>query len=254
MRRANRLRRLGAVAVAGLAWPCVALGTPSSTYWTNATTDVQAFRTLHVGVDNYFTIFRSMTNSAGAFPTDVGLTVGVLPFTRLQMEVGIDGLEPADHPWYLNAKMGTPEHALFPNAPAVAVGVFNVGTRAGGTDQDVVLGQVGKTIHGLGRVFVGGYTGNRRVLRDHTGKAAASGVMVAFDHGMFPMKGTAGYDRIVVAGDYASGNNALGGGGIGLYYYFSSTASLLVGPVFFNDRGLNGPWKWTTQFDANVPF
>ncbi|MBI1865160.1 MAG: EscU/YscU/HrcU family type III secretion system export apparatus switch protein, partial [Nitrospirae bacterium] len=57
--------------------------------------------------------------------------------------------------------------------------------------------------------------------------------------------------RLVFAVDYASGDNALGGGGAGLYYYFTKNVSLLTGPVWFNEEAINGKWKWTTQLDVN---
>jgi len=47
------------------------------------------------------------------------------------------------------------------------------------------------------------------------------------------------------------GLNAIGGGGIGLYCYFTKDIDLLVGPVWFNDEGINGSTKWTVQLDVN---
>ena len=74
------------------------LATPSTTYWTVSTSDVQPFNVWHIGVDNYFRLSRSQEELANgqfdSFPTDVGLTVGVLPFEKLNLEVGIDGLFP----------------------------------------------------------------------------------------------------------------------------------------------------------------
>ncbi|MGD0237362.1 MAG: hypothetical protein ABSC55_22885, partial [Syntrophorhabdales bacterium] len=72
----------------------LARATPSTTYWTPMTPDIQSFGVLHIGVDNYFTIGKNARAGGGNFPTDVGLTMGVLPFEKLQMEVGIDMLEP----------------------------------------------------------------------------------------------------------------------------------------------------------------
>ena len=85
-----------------------ASATPSTTYWTPATSDIQPFNVWHIGVDNYFRLYQSSTDTNNlapsntnaparldGFPTDVGLTVGVLPFEKFQMEVGIDGLFPA---------------------------------------------------------------------------------------------------------------------------------------------------------------
>src|SRR5438105_4405660 len=87
--------------------------TPSTTFWTPMTLDIQPYGVFHLGVDNYFTVFRKAKNGAGSFPTDTGLTVGVLPFDKFQMEVGVDLLEASDNPVYLNLKMGSPEGKLF---------------------------------------------------------------------------------------------------------------------------------------------
>ena len=58
-----RGRRIRAVATALLA--CVFMGTegevfatPSTTYWTPATSDVQPFNVWHIGVDNYFSTLK----------------------------------------------------------------------------------------------------------------------------------------------------------------------------------------------------
>jgi hypothetical protein len=77
--------------------------------------------------------------------------------------------------------------------------------------------------------------------------------MVAFDHGFMPVKDAAGaeYSKWVFAADYASGKNAIGGGGVGIYYYVTKDVSLLTGPVWFNEKAINGAMKWTTQLDIN---
>ena len=73
--------------------------TPSTTYWTPATSDVQPFNVWHIGVDNYFRLYQTQEDrdkmQGAALPTDVGLTVGVLPFEKLNLEAGIDYLGPA---------------------------------------------------------------------------------------------------------------------------------------------------------------
>jgi len=238
-----------------------ACATPSTTFWTPATTDIQPCKTLHLGVDDYFTVFRKQRNGAGAFPTDLQAEIGILPFDKLQAEIGVDYLEPSDYPFFFNAKLGTPEGALFGGAPALNVGLFNVGTKRGVTDYDIVDILVGKTIPYFGRLFVGGYVGNAGTLVSSDGSSDNAGVMVAMDHGFLPVKDLPvkdqhgdEFNRLVFAADWASGRNAIGGGGAGLYYYFTKNNSLLTGPVFFNDQGLNGAWKWTTQLDINVPF
>lgn len=242
----------------------IAHATPSTTYWTPMTLDIQSYGVLHIGVDNYFSVGNKTSDESAinnSFPTDAGLTIGVLPFEKLQMEIGVDYLQPSDYPVYFNAKIGAPEGALFKWSPALQIGIFNMGTKkndAGqqnGTDQNIVYGVIGKTIPYLGRVSAGPYIGNSAVLRSGTGDVQDRGFMVAFDRGFLSVKDKEGneFNRIVFAADYASGKNAIGGGGLGLYYFFTKDISLLTGPVWFNDTDLNGRWKWTIQLDINLP-
>ena len=230
--------------------------TPSTTYWTPAVMDIQPYEVLHTGVDNYFTVFRTAKGGASAFPTDAGLTMGVLPFKKLQMEVGIDLLEPFDNPVFFNAKIGTPEDALFKYCPGIDVGIFDVGTKKNQTDMDIIYAVLGKTIPHVGRIHVGPYFGNpsSKVFLDDNPDAQSRGIMVGFDHSFLPTKDKEGndYSRLVVAGDYASGKNFIGGGGGGVYWYFTKDISLLTGPVWFNDVKINGDWKWTIQLDINT--
>jgi hypothetical protein len=229
--------------------------TSSSTVWTPMTLDIQSYGVLHWGADNYFTAFRKTKNGAGSFPTDAGLTVGVLPFDKFQMEVGIDVLEPSDYPVFFNLKMGSPEGALFSGSPALEAGIINAGTKRDVTNYNIGYLVIGKTIPGLGRLSVGPYVGSSKVLVDALGKKENTGWMAGFDHGFKPVKDAQGneFNRLVLAADYASGHNALGGGGAGLYYYFNKDISLLTGPVWFNEEAINGKWKWTLQLDINVP-
>lgn len=240
----------------------VALATPSTTYWTPMTPDIQSYGVLHIGVDNYFTVDKKASDGGSSFPTDVGLTMGVLPFEKIQMEVGVDYLQPSDYPLYFNAKIGAPEGVLFKGSPALQIGIFNVGTKnndAGlrnGTNQNIVYGVIGKTIPFIeGRLSVGPYIGNSSVLRSSTDEKENTGYMIAFDRGFLPVKDKEGneFNKIVFAADYASKKNAIGGGGFGLYYFFTKDISLLTGPVWFNDSGINGRWKWTVQLDINTP-
>jgi hypothetical protein len=244
-------RILSAVAILlALPWTAqTAHATPSSTFWTPMTLDMQPYGLLHVGVDNYFTAGRKLDDGAGAFPTDLGLTIGVLPGTKLQAEVGVDYLEPTDHPWVFNFKVGAPEKTLSSQSPALQVGMFGLGTGPG-TNENVLYAIVGKSLPPVGRLSVSPYTGNGSVLKDARGNESKSGIMVAYDHGLIAAKD---FNRLVIAADYASGNNVIGGGGVGLYYYFSSTISLVGGPVWFNEKQLNGENKWSLQLDINQP-
>ena len=235
------------------------------------TPDIQPFGVLHIGVDNYFTINKNTRAGGGSFPTDVGLTMGVLPFEKLQMEVGIDYLQPENwvdtgrgkfqvSPFAFNAKVGSPENAWFKESPALYIGYFGGGfahhnVPSNLTSLDTFYATIGKTIPYIGRISVGPYIGNSRSLVNGYGNKDNTGWMVAFDRGFFPVKDKEGkdeYNRIALAADYASGNNVIGGGGVGVYYYLTKDISLLTGPVWFNEQDINGKWKWTIQLDINV--
>ncbi|MEK7766211.1 MAG: hypothetical protein AAB368_08235 [bacterium] len=254
--RVRRAMTTGAVA-AGLMLGGVnrnpAGATPSTTYWTPCVIDIQGYRVLHLTYDNYTTLRRGGPASGGsAFANDLGLTMGVLPFGKFQMEVGFDYLEPLDDPWLFNAKLGAPEGTLFAGAPALETGIFNVGTRKGVTDLNVVHVTTGSTLPaGLGRLHLGAYAGNPKTLVSSAGKKANTGVMAGYDLAVVSAQDADGGFGRVVAADFMSGRNALGGGGAGLYYYFTRNVDVLAGPVWFNDPGINGTWKWTTQVDAN---
>lgn len=243
----------------------MAEATPSTTYWTPATTDIQPYGVLHIGIDNYFTLGRK--GERGSLPTDLGLTIGVLPYEKLQLEVGADWLEPSTDPLFFNAKLGTPEGSLFEGSPALNIGIFNVGTDTkdagrdgdGRTDFNIVDFIVGKTLPGnLGRIHIGAYRGNSKALIDKNGNKENTGVIVGWDMGIIRAKDSDGgeYHKWVFAADYASGKNYIGGGGFGVYHYFTRNISLLTGPVWFNEPAVagsnqNAKWVWTTQLDIN---
>jgi hypothetical protein len=234
--------------------PDIVRATPSTTYWTPMTVDIQPYGVLHAGIDNYFTVFRKAEDGGGQFPTDVGLTLGVLPFDKVKMEIGVDLMESSDYPLSFNAKIGIPEDAYFSGQPTLQLGVFNAGTKKDVTNQDVVYAVIGKSVPGIGRLSAGPYWGNKKVLVDKDGEAENTGFMVAFDHAFLPVKDKEGneFSRVVLAADYASGKNAIGGGGAGAYWFFTKDISLLTGPVFFNEEAINGKWKWTFQLDVNT--
>jgi hypothetical protein len=251
-----RAIRDGILPVAALALAAgEALATPSSTHWTNCSIDIQPYRVVHLTYDNYTTIGEDGPALGGQqFANDLGLTFGVLPFEKLQMEVAVDWLEPTDHPFFLAVKLGAPEGVLFAGAPALQLGVFNIGTEEGVTDQNVAHLIVGRSLPaGLGRIHASGYIGDSDLLRSSDGEEQNTGVMLAYDRGFWPAEeSVGGYNRFVLAADWCSGDNPIGGGGFGLYYYLAGNVSILSGPVWFNDGSLNGDWKWTTQLDANI--
>src|SRR5665647_3911001 len=152
-----------------------AKATPSTIIWIPSI-DFQTFKTMHLGIDNY--IRTSKDNGVrGAGIYDFGLTLGVLPFKKIQAEIGIDYLTMGDnvyddHPLYFNAKIGTPEGALFKGAPALAIGAYNFGTKTNLTNYNIAYGLIAKTVPFVGRLSVGYYTGNEKVLTDDKGAKA----------------------------------------------------------------------------------
>ncbi len=229
--------------------PCLTLvslgrlwATPSSTFWTVCTIDLQAAGTTHLGVDNYWS---GVSGSGPSFPTDIGPEFGASLGTQLAAEYGVDYLAGADDPWYFNAKVGYREKVLSPNAPALELGFWNFGTEPGVTNYDIVYVLTGKSLSdGKTRLAAAYYVGNGAALQSSTGEEQNTGFMVGMDHVLVP-------DKLTLAADYASGKNYVGGGGLGVYYYFNKNSSLLVGPTWFNDREINGGMKWSTQWDFN---
>jgi hypothetical protein len=219
-----------------------AQATPSTAVWTPCVIDFQASGTWHLGIDNYFTV---TSNNGESFPTDLGLTGGAKLGKKAQVEFGVDLLEPSDDPLYFNAKVGYTENVLSKNAPALELGFANFGTKSGVTNQNIIYLVTGKTLPAIkGRLHAGYYVGNDKVLRSSTGAKENSGFMVAYDHWIKK-------DKVLLLADYASGKNAFGGGGVGISYSFTPNLGLLTGPVWFNDKGINGKMKWTTQLDVN---
>ena len=238
-----RLEVMAAAVVITIACVSAALATPSTTYWTPCTIDIQPAGVVHLGVDDYFTV--GSTQPVSQFPTDLGLTFGANLTSKLAAEYGFDVLAPGANPLYFNVKIGFREDVISKSAPAIQLGFFNFGTRDKVTNQNVVYLTVGKSLpNGRTRLAVSAYHGNQDVLVDGDSQVHNTGFMAAFDHAIVPGKW-------VLAGDYASGKNLIGGGGIGVYYYFTKDMSILTGPVWFNDQTLNGPMKMTVQWDVN---
>lgn len=265
-RWSKTLSKYGTIAAVVLVSLCATpttFATPSTTFWTPMVEDIQPYGVLHLGIDNYFRLATPVTNTNAAFPTDfTAPTIGFLPFKKFQGEVGADYFGSTPHPWLFNTKVGVPEGSFSKYQPALEIGVYDLGKKfnlnpgESRLDFDVVYGVVGKTFAKVGRITAGPYIGNHAALISSGGKAENVGFMTAFDHSFLPVTGKDGslqYSKVVFAADYQSGKNALGAAGGGLYYYFTSDISLLVGPTFFNDKDLNGSWRLSTQLDINLP-
>jgi len=226
-------------------------GTPSTVFWTPCTTDVYATGTGHIDVDNYFTVFNRRGHGSAFLPL-TGLEVGVVSWNDVSVEAGVDYLGSADDPLYFNVGIGLPEDTLFQQAPSFKVGLFNSGTRYHGysrTNQNIFDVIIGKSLPDWigGRVCVGGFSGSRAMGKDR------QGFMISYQRPFCAAKyrNNRDYYKWVLCADYASGKNTIGGGGVGVYYYFTPDISILTGPVWFNSREINGRWKWSVQIDIN---
>lgn len=226
--------------------------TPSTVFWTVCTTDVYSAGTGHIDEDNYSTVFNRRGHGS-SFPPDTGFELGVFSLEDLSFEAGVDYLGGSDNPLFFNVGMGIPEDKIFCHAPSFKVGFFNAGTRYHGhnrTNQNIVDIIIGKSLPdwlGGGRLCVGGFSGNRSMGKNR------QGFMVSYQHSFCPTKYYNGKDyfKWVLCTDYASGKNTIGGGGIGVYYYFTPDISILTGPVWFNSAKINGNWKWSVQIDIS---
>ncbi len=223
----------------------VLYATPSTTFWTPCTTYIQPFAVPHITYDNYFT-------GSGAFPSDVGLTVGLLPFEKFQAEAGFDLFLPGNYPLQLNAKAGIPEDAFFKYQPGVNAGVFGAGFKKDFNNYNVLHANIGKTIPHLGSIAIGFYKGlNKNLFLNSEGDAEDTGFMIAYYRTLEPLT-----NRIGITADWMSGQNVFGGGGAGLYFWFTKQIDLIMGWVWFNDTEINSypDGIFTIQLDIDFDF
>ncbi|MGA3287370.1 MAG: hypothetical protein ABSD46_08085 [Bacteroidota bacterium] len=211
--------------------------TPSTIIWIPSV-DFQGYGSFHLGIDNYAFDYK---NGAGgtAFPTDLGLTVGVLPFSTVQAEIGVDYFTPQWSPFTLNAKVVVPEGGLVDWLPALAVGGFNFGFQKNITDANILYGITGKTFPVVGRLEVGYFTGNSKVLGSDN-----SGILFSWDR-MIPEIS----DNLWFAVDYQGTKSSFGALSYGLAWSFSKNVSVIFARDVFN---ADIPSTFTMQLDINI--
>src|SRR5712671_1306992 len=255
------MKRLSAaVFLVGLA----AQATPSTTFWAPSNTAIQPFLVPHITYDTYFwNRPASGFNGSPIYPVTTGLTMGVLPFENLQLEVGFDLLLPGSDPLLLNAKLGVPEDKLFAFQLSLAVGIFGVGTKTSsatalGTDYNILYAQMQHTLPSIGGyVSVGGYY----ALQDKLFQASdGSGTQRAGFIGGFVspdiVVNAPWLQKITVTADVQTGKNAFGAAGGGLVFNFTDKIDVLTGPVYFFDAASQPggrQWFWTVQLDVDMP-
>ena len=258
-----------------------AMATPSTQIWIPST-DVQAYGTFHLGIDNYFRasgVGKAQSSNGVTTPSqpdanimDIGPVVGILPFEKLQAEIGFDYLAIAndpndDHPWSANFKIATPESSVCPFSPAIAVGMYNIGpSQSQGVAPGVVAGQniayglAARTlpafggVPSLGRISAGYYDGSSRALRTNIsvlntlGTADHDGLLLSWDRTMTEIS-----DKLWMAVDYQSGKNADGAVSFGASWNFAKNVSVIFGYDVWTDKAVAGNNTFTTQLDINFP-
>jgi len=261
----KKLVRIAAACVALLAARNAA-ATPSTLFWTPATTYVQPFLVPHITYDTYF-------NDKGAYPMDLGLTMGILPFEAVQMEVGLDVFLPYWSPipgagffaspagaFQANAKIALVENSFGDWFPGISAGIYGVGFTKG-TSFDILHLEIGKTFF-FGAITVGGYygVGEEALWLGSNGSVNRAGFIGSYvtPDIVLDLKGLY---KINFFADVQTGKNAFGavGGGVGIY--FTPSIDILTGPVFFLDKGVQPPYDgvgssfmWSVQLDVDIDF
>lgn len=231
-----------------------AFGTPSTHIWAPST-DVQAYGVGHVTSDIYIPVDKP-ADVRPATITNLGLTVGVLPYEKLGLEVGFDHIE-GTYPVYFNAKIGTPEGAFGEYFPALAIGSYMIGTKSGGearagktakvgSDYNVHYAKAAKTIGKLGRFSAGYYTGNKSLLVDENGKADESGALLAWERTMSEIS-----DNLWLSVDYMEGDSNFGALAYGFSWKFAPNASAIFGFVDQNNDKILPGDTFTMQVDID---
>jgi hypothetical protein len=211
--------------------------------------------TPHLTYDTYFG--RTISNVSGSpvFPVDTGLTMGILPFDAVNLEVGFDLFLPGSDPLMFNAKLGIPESTLG-GIVSVAVGVYGVGLKKGVNDYNVLYGQLQKNLPWGGYLSVGGYygAGNETLFAGSDNTVRRTGFIGGIASPDIVVD-KAWLKKIILAADVQTGKNSSGAAAFSPMFYFTDTISVLMGPVYFFDKakqpgGAN--LMWTVQLDVDM--
>ena len=226
------------------AFVCLSFATPSTQIWIPST-DIQGYLNPHFGWDAY------LSNSGIGSISNGGITMGVLPFKKVGLEVGIDYRDLSGnhyYPVYFNAKLGVPEDAFFKYMPAIAVGIFDVGLKDSVTNYNVSYGLVARTFPVIGRLSVGGYSGlgpDSLWTSVDRSKVTKSGVLASWDRSMTEIS-----SKLWLAVDYQSGKNGYGALSFGGSWNWSPNVSTIIGYDIWNDSDTKP--TFTFQLDINL--
>ena len=252
---------ISTVLFTGMLGVASAYATPSTHVWAPST-DVQAYGVAHVTSDIYVPVKKiDLDVPADGIPdrpgtiTNLGLTVGVLPYEKVGLEVGFDHIE-GQYPLYLNAKLGIPENAYGEFFPALAIGGYSIGTKTGGdatvtpskpgNDYNIYYAKAAKTIGSFGRISAGYFTGNDKLLLDENGKASEDGVLLCWERTISEIS-----DNLWVAVDYMGSDSNVGALSYGFAWKFAPNTSVIFGYVDQNNDKVAPGDTVTVQVDID---
>lgn len=225
--------------------------TPSTQIWIPST-DIQPFTVVHLNVDAYLRVRNENDGTRKAPLSMIGPTIGVLPWKKVQAEVGFDLMYQGvrvldDNPGYFHAKVGTPEKSLHDWSPALAVGAYNLGTKDRYTNQNIFYGLAARTLPVVGRLSAGYYAGNGDVLVNERGERRKDGLLLSWDRTMKEIS-----DKLWLAVDYQGGQSSLGATNVGFAWAFTEKTSVIFGYDIYNNRNVAGKNTVTIQVDINL--
>lgn len=224
----------------------------ASTHIWAPSTDTQEYGTGHVTADVYI---PTGDNSDGNRPepiTNSGLTFGILPFKKLTAEAGFDyktGYGTLDqYPIYFNGKLAIPENAYGEYFPAMAFGLYDIGTKTDKTNYDLIYGKAAKTIKikdfSLGRFSMGYFRGNGKLLLDEDGNRDNNGIFWAWERTMTEIS-----DKLWICAEYQGTRSTYGAFNLGFSVQFTKNISAICGYQFYNNKNLAD--TATIQVDIN---
>lgn len=254
-RRLSRDLSICVAFIVGCLLPQSSSATPSTHVWAPST-DIQADGTLHLTSDIYTPSESDVSGSKPDTVTNVGLETGLWPIKdKLGVEFGFDHItgygDLDNHPLYFNAKVGTPENALFEQSPALALGGFYFGTDRDKTDQDIYYLKGAKTVSlgdfPLGRLSVGWFWGNQDLLLDDEGNSDANGLLLAWERTLSEVS-----DNLTLCVDYQGSESGAGALAPGISYKLADNVSMIFGYVIPNNPDLAETFTVQVDVDFNA--
>ncbi len=242
--------------MAGLAY-----ATPSTHIWAPST-DIQPYKKIHLTSDLYFPTAKKDENDNRVYVGEVyGLTFSLLsddpaknPLGKIMAETGFDykkgyGNSLDTYPWYFNFKLGMPEDAYFKNMPALAIGVYDIGTKHNVTDNKLWYFKGAKTLStgnlNLGRFSAGFFNGNSRLLLDKNGQRDNIGALFAWERIIPEIS-----DKLWLCVDSQGTQSSYGAMNYGFAWKFNNNVSTIFGYEIYNNHNLRN----TITFQLDVDF